>query len=74
MACHILWVAPQPIPLPAVNAEYGLQISVDPVNDQSILAQGADQERARNEAESYANDILPMARGEASRITQEADA
>jgi len=34
----------------------------------------ADQERARNEAEAYANDITPRARGEAGRITQEAEA
>ena len=34
----------------------------------------ADAETARNEAESYSNDILPRARGEAERITQEAEA
>lgn len=34
----------------------------------------ADQERARNEAQAYANDILPRARGEADRIRQEAEA
>jgi membrane protease subunit HflK len=34
----------------------------------------ADQDRARNEAESYANDILPRARGDAERIIQEAEA
>jgi membrane protease subunit HflK len=33
---------------------------------------GADRERARNEAESYRNDIVPRARGEAERIIQEA--
>lgn len=49
-------------------------MSVDPVNEQPILAQGADQERVRNEAESYGSDILTKARGEASRITQEDDA
>lgn len=32
----------------------------------------ADRERARNEAESYRNDIIPRARGEAERLTQEA--
>jgi len=32
----------------------------------------ADRERARNEAESYRNDIIPRARGEAERIVQEA--
>jgi len=34
----------------------------------------ADQERARNEAEAYANDIIPRARGEAERIKQDAEA
>ena len=32
----------------------------------------ADRERARNEAESYRNDIIPRARGEAARMVQEA--
>ncbi len=32
----------------------------------------ADRERARNEAESYRNDIIPRARGEAERVVQEA--
>ncbi|WP_338147768.1 FtsH protease activity modulator HflK [Neoroseomonas terrae] len=32
----------------------------------------ADRERARNEAESFRNDIIPRARGEAERIVQEA--
>src|SRR3546814_9957132 len=34
----------------------------------------ADQERLRNEAEAYRNDIIPRARGEAERLTQEAGA
>jgi membrane protease subunit HflK len=34
----------------------------------------ADQERSRNEAEAYRNDILPRARGEAVRLEQEAEA
>ena len=33
----------------------------------------ADRERARNEAESYRNDIIPRARGEAERVVQEAE-
>ncbi len=32
-----------------------------------------DADRARNEAESYRNDIVPRARGDAARITAEAD-
>ena len=34
----------------------------------------ADKERQRNEAQSYRNDILPRARGQASKIVQEAKA
>ncbi|NDF12443.1 MAG: FtsH protease activity modulator HflK [Proteobacteria bacterium] len=34
----------------------------------------ADMERARNEAETYRNDILPRARGDAERILQDAEA
>lgn len=34
----------------------------------------ADQERLRNEAESYRNDIIPRARGEAEQLVQEAEA
>jgi len=34
----------------------------------------ADRERARNEAESFRNDIIPRARGDAARLTQEAEA
>jgi len=44
---------------------------IDAFND--VQRARADQERARNEAESYANDMLPRARGEASKITQEAE-
>lgn len=39
-----------------------------------VQAAKADQERARNEAEAYANKVVPEARGEAARILQEADA
>lgn len=34
----------------------------------------ADKERARNEAETYRNDIIPRARGQAEQILQEAEA
>jgi membrane protease subunit HflK len=33
-----------------------------------------DRERLRNEAEAYANDVLPKARGQAARMIQEAEA
>ena len=45
---------------------------IDAFND--VQRARADQERARNEAEAYANDILPRARGEAERIRQDAEA
>jgi len=45
---------------------------IDAVND--VQRARADQVRARNEAEAYANDVLPRARGEAERIRQEAEA
>jgi len=45
---------------------------IDAFND--VQRARADQERARNEAEAYANDVLPRARGEADRMTQEANA
>jgi modulator of FtsH protease HflK len=45
---------------------------IDAFND--VQRARADQERARNEAEAYANDILPRARGQAERIRQEAEA
>jgi membrane protease subunit HflK len=45
---------------------------IDAFND--VQRARADQQRARNEAEAYRNDILPRARGEAGRIKQEAQA
>lgn len=45
---------------------------IDAFND--VQRARADQERARNEAEAYSNDILPRARGEAIRISEEAHA
>ncbi|MBV9189556.1 MAG: FtsH protease activity modulator HflK, partial [Betaproteobacteria bacterium] len=46
------------------------QAVIEAFND--VQRARADQERARNEAEAYRNDILPRARGEADRIEQEA--
>lgn len=45
---------------------------IDAFND--VQRARADQERARNEAEAYRNDIIPRARGEVERIVQEAEA
>ncbi len=54
-------------------------LSVDPpqpVIDAFIDVQRAraDEQRLRNEAQAYANDILPRARGEAEKMIQEANA
>jgi membrane protease subunit HflK len=45
---------------------------IDAFND--VQRARADQERSRNEAQAYANDILPRARGDAERIRQDAEA
>ena len=54
-------------------------LKVDPPNQvvdafRDVQRARADQERLRNEAEAYANDIIPRARGEAERLVQEAEA
>jgi membrane protease subunit HflK len=67
--------------------EYGSGIQVTQVQTQKadppsqvidsfrdVQAARADRERSRNEAEAYANDVIPRARGEAEKILQEADA
>ncbi len=52
---------------------------VDPPSEvidayRDVQAARADQERARNEAEGFANTIIPQARGNAARIVQDAEA
>ena len=37
-----------------------------------VLKAGQERERAKNEAQAYANDVIPRARGAASRLTEEA--
>ncbi|MDA9081805.1 FtsH protease activity modulator HflK [Candidatus Pelagibacter sp.] len=39
-----------------------------------VQAARADMERSKNEAEAYANDVIPRARGEAAKIMQAAEA
>ena len=39
-----------------------------------VQAARADMERSKNEAEAYANDVIPRARGEAEKILQAAEA
>ncbi len=51
----------------------------DPPNEvidayRDVQAARADQERMRNEAEAYANKVIPEARGSAARIVQDAEA
>ncbi|HUR90870.1 MAG TPA: FtsH protease activity modulator HflK [Ramlibacter sp.] len=38
-----------------------------------VLKAGQERERAKNEAQAYANDVVPRATGAASRLSQEAD-
>jgi membrane protease subunit HflK len=45
---------------------------IDAFND--VQRAKADQERLRNEAEAYRNDIVPRARGDAQRMIQDAEA
>mgnify|MGYP001158523112 FL=1 len=67
--------------------EYGSGIQItqvqtqkaDPPNQvidafRDVQAARADRERSKNEAEAYANDVIPRARGDAEKILQEAEA
>lgn len=73
--------------LQATLDEYGAGIEITEVKLQKVdppaqvldafrdvQAARADQERLRNEAETYANTVVPRARGEAAKITQAAEA
>ena len=39
-----------------------------------MLKAGQERERAKNEAQAYANDVVPRAVGSASRLKEEAEA
>ena len=67
--------------------EYGSGIQITQVQTQQadppaqvidafrdVQAARADRERSKNEAEGYANDIIPRARGEAEQVLQQAEA
>ena len=67
--------------------EYGSGIQITQVQTQKadppsqvidafrdVQAARADKERSKNEAEAYANDVIPRARGDAEKILQEAEA
>jgi membrane protease subunit HflK len=73
--------------LQALMVEYGTGVLIDEVQLQKadppaevidsfrdVQRAQADRERAQNEAEAFANDIIPRARGEAERLLQEAQA
>ncbi len=75
------------IQLQELMNDYGAGILVDEVQLQKadppaevidafrdVQRAQADRERLQNEAEAYANDIIPRARGEAERFLQEAEA
>jgi membrane protease subunit HflK len=52
-----------------VRAPEQVQASFD-----DVLKAGQERERAKNEAQAYANDVIPRAVGSASRLKEEADA
>ena len=67
--------------------EYGSGIEITQVQTQQadppeqvidafrdVQAARADRERSKNEAEAYANDVIPRARGEAEQVLQQAEA
>ena len=67
--------------------EYGSGIQITQVQTQKadppsqvidafrdVQAARADKERSKNEAEAYANDVIPRARGDAEKVLQEAEA
>ena len=73
--------------LQALMVDYGTGIQINEVQLQKadppaevidsfrdVQRAQADRERAQNEAEAFANDIIPRARGEAERLMQEAQA
>jgi membrane protease subunit HflK len=58
------------------QVQLGKALPPGPVNDavRDVQAAQADQERAQNEAQTYANRVVPEARGKAAKILQDADA
>lgn len=58
------------------RVQLGNAAAPEQVNDafRDVQAARANQEQMRNEAEAYANKIIPEARGEAARIVQQAEA
>jgi len=70
----------------AIHDRYGTGIAVSTVTIQNAqppeqvqaafddaVKAGQDRERQKNEGQAYANDVIPRARGTASRLQQEAD-
>jgi membrane protease subunit HflK len=70
----------------AIHDRYGTGIAISTVTIQNAqppeqvqaafddaVKAGQDRERQKNEGQAYANDVIPRARGTASRLTQEAE-
>jgi membrane protease subunit HflK len=59
----------------AINLEQGGVRPPEQVQSafDDVLKAGQERERAKNEAEAYANDVIPRAVGAASRLKEEAD-
>jgi membrane protease subunit HflK len=70
----------------SIHQRYGTGINISAVTIQNAqppeqvqaafddaVKAGQDRERQRNEGQAYANDVIPRARGTASRLQQEAD-
>ncbi|MYM37353.1 FtsH protease activity modulator HflK [Duganella sp. FT50W] len=57
------------VTLQAVQPPEQVQIAFD-----DAVKAGQDRERQKNEGQAYANDVIPKARGAASRLAQEAEA
>lgn len=60
----------------AINLQQGGVRPPEPVQASfdDVLKAGQERERAKNEAQAYANDVIPRAVGSASRLKEESDA
>lgn len=63
------------IDIVAVNMQQGGTRPPEQVQDafDDVLKAGQEAERTRNEAQAYANNVVPRAKGTAARLTQEAE-
>lgn len=72
---HVLDEYRTGIDIVAVNMQQGGVRPPEQVQDafDDVLKAGQEAERIRNEAQAYANNVVPQARGAAARLTQEAE-